>query len=680
MRPIRSRLLLGSAVAVLVAGPAAAQQATPLAPVTVTATKTPQQLDNVQANITILDNETIEQRSPTKLDDLLRDQPGVEMTGGPRRIGQDVSIRGFDEQRVVVTLDGARQNFTAGHKGRFFLDPDLLRQVDIVRGSNSAIHGSGAIGGVVAMETKNAADFLQAGESAGFRTKFGYSSASNEPYYSAGVFGRAGEQVDVVANVSYRFTKDIKQGNGLRLENSEEDVRDLFLKSTIRPAEHHKLSASVIDFFGSGRVPLNADGTQNTTDNLPADRITRQRTYATTYSYDNPDQPLLNPTLKAYRNNINVDERRRGGNPADRNDESFLETNGFDLFNTSRVNLGGMKHAFTYGTEFYRDEQAGLRNKGVRAGFPNAQADVFGVYLQDEIQILENLWLTPAIRYDAYEQGGTVTNQRQEEDQLSPRLGATWRPFKFVTLFGSYGHAFRAPSLTELFISGAHTGPGNQFVPNPDLRPEKTHTYEAGTRLNFDNVALEKDRLGFDLTLYRTKATDFIETVVTGTVAAGSTTNVNIPNAEIYGGEAGATYETRYAFSRLGYSRIRGEDADTQASLDSIPADKLVAVIGGKLPEYGFRMGLRGEFAAEQDKVSGQNFISGQPTTAMKTTSGYAIYTLFASWLPPVPELAGFRVDASVENLLDKAYRRHLASLYEEGRDYRIAISYTKGF
>ena len=86
-----------------------------LDPITVTSTKTAQPADEVSSNVSVITNEEIESRNPAKIDDLLRELPGVDMQGGPRRIGQDINIRGFGGQRVVTTLDGARQNFDAGH-------------------------------------------------------------------------------------------------------------------------------------------------------------------------------------------------------------------------------------------------------------------------------------------------------------------------------------------------------------------------------------------------------------------------------------------------------------------------------------------------------------------------------------------------------------------------------------
>lgn len=680
----RSKLLLSAAL-FLAAMPARAQQAAKpvtLDAVTATATKTSHALDDIAGNVTVIDLNAIEEHGAQKLDDLLRDLPGVEMQGGPRAISQDISIRGMGGQRVVTTIDGARQNFDAGHKGRLFLDPDLLRQVDVVRGGNSALHGSGSVGGVVSLETKNASDLLNPGESFGFRTKYGFNTANDSPLYSMGLFGRMEDRLDIFANVAYRFDKDVMLGDGRRLENSEMDIRDVLIKSTLRPTENQSFTFSMIDVNQSGRVPLNPDGTQNTTDNLPADRITRERIYSAAYSYTNPDNALLNPTVKLHRSAIDVDERRRGGNPPDRNDESFFTTTGIDAFNTSRISLWGQQHAITFGSEFYRDEQEGLRNKGPRPQFPSAQADVGGLYIQDEIILLETVTVTPALRYDRYNQGGTTNSTKMEEDAVSPRLGVNWKALDWTTIYASYGYGFRAPGLTELYGAGAHLGPQNLFVPNPNLRPEKTKTAEIGTRLHFGDMLMPSDRLGLNAAYFHTKATDFIETVVSITnpaTLAGSTTTRNIPNAQIDGVEFSADYETKSSFSRLGMSRIRGENTDLNTPVDSIPADKINLTMGYKMLQYGLRLGWRGEFVANQENVSNVPFVPGT-NTATQTTSGYVLHSLFLSWLPPVTGLAGFRVDAGIDNLFDRSYRRHLASLYEEGRDYRIAVSYTKGF
>ena len=102
-------------------------------------------------------------------------QRGV-LTGGPRRTGEVPSIRGFDGPDVVVLFDGARQNFGSAHDGRFFIDPGLVKRVEVLRGSASSLYGSGGTGGVIEFRTVDAADFLAPDESAGATVSGGYAS------------------------------------------------------------------------------------------------------------------------------------------------------------------------------------------------------------------------------------------------------------------------------------------------------------------------------------------------------------------------------------------------------------------------------------------------------------------------------------------------------------------------
>lgn len=653
--------LIGAVAACAIPAAGFAQdKATPLAPVTVSATKTEHAADDLPANVSVVTQEAIDARSPAKIDDLLRDLPGVDIAGGPRRVGQDISIRGMGGQRVVTTLDGARQNFNAGHKGRFFIDPDLLRQVDVVRGSNSALHGSGAIGGVVAMETKTAADFLEAGQKMGARTKYGYSSVARENYYSAGAFGRIDDKIDILANASLRDSGTLKLGGGRELDHSEDLLRDYLLKTTIRPAEGHRISLSAIRFTESGPAPINPDAAPGSSNPL-VNRNTEMNTYSLTYGYDNPDQPLVNPTFKLYRNTLDVTEARF---PAARFDETYLNTWGFDLYNTARFETGGVANAVTFGAEYYTDEQTAYRNSALRPEYPQAVGSVVGYYLQDEIEVLQGLTVTPAIRLDLYESKAMVAAP-VNESQLSPRLGVNWKALPWLGLYGSYGHGFRAPSLLETYVAGTHF-PGNTFVPNPNLRPEKTRTAEGGLRFGFADLLEAKDSLRINATYFQTRAEDFIEQVV----GATTTTNRNIPEAEIAGAEIALRYDTRLAFAGAGYARIRGDNSQTGLPINSMPADKLTGVVGFKLPEYGLRLGWRSEFAADQNRVDSSG----------TKTSGYAVHGVFLTWFPLPEVLQGFRVDTGIENLFDATYRRHLASLYEEGRDYRISVAYSKGF
>jgi outer membrane receptor protein involved in Fe transport len=87
----------------------------------------------VPASVSFIGPERIESEEPQSIGDLLEELPNVEVVSGPRRIGETANIRGFDEERIVTTVDGARQNFNIGHQGRVFIEPDLLKQVEVYR-------------------------------------------------------------------------------------------------------------------------------------------------------------------------------------------------------------------------------------------------------------------------------------------------------------------------------------------------------------------------------------------------------------------------------------------------------------------------------------------------------------------------------------------------------------------
>jgi hemoglobin/transferrin/lactoferrin receptor protein len=149
-------------------------------------------------------------------------------------------------------------------------------------------------------------------------------------------------------------------------------------------------------------------------------------------------------------------------------------------------------------------------------------------------------------------------------------------------------------------------------------------------------------------------------------ITGGTTTSRNLTNARLFGYEAELNYEALHFFAGISYSQARGKDEDTGAPLTAIPADKLVAQLGVRDPGWRLSAGLQGRFVDRQDRVP-----EGVPETP-----GYAVYDLYASWLPGSASLLGLRVDFGIDNLTDKAYRRHLSVLDEARQNFKISVSY----
>ena len=152
-------------------------------------TRTERDEFGVAGSATSTSREVWERDLPHSVVDILDHIPGVSASKGPRRTGVKPIIRGLGGERVVVRLDGARQNFNAEHKGRLFVDPLFLKKIDVLRGPGSALFGTGALGGVVDMETVGAADFLKPGQNIGSQISAGYAGANDEKRGTTLVYG-----------------------------------------------------------------------------------------------------------------------------------------------------------------------------------------------------------------------------------------------------------------------------------------------------------------------------------------------------------------------------------------------------------------------------------------------------------------------------------------------------------
>ncbi|HAP49306.1 MAG TPA: TonB-dependent receptor, partial [Afipia sp.] len=136
--------------------------------ITVAASKTQERAIDALAPVSVMTLEQIQGRQATRIGDLVYTMPGVWIQDRGDDPSTSINIRGLqDFGRVAVVVDGARQNYQrTGHNsnGSFFLNPELIGGIDIVRGPTANIYGSGAIGGVASFRTKDIQDVVRPGE------------------------------------------------------------------------------------------------------------------------------------------------------------------------------------------------------------------------------------------------------------------------------------------------------------------------------------------------------------------------------------------------------------------------------------------------------------------------------------------------------------------------------------
>ncbi|WP_292746306.1 TonB-dependent receptor plug domain-containing protein, partial [Methylophaga sp. UBA3191] len=150
---IQSLLLLTPLISV-------AQTPLEMEEIKITATRNAEPSGTQSRNITVIDKTELDERQATSVPQTVAHLPNVTLSGGPREDVQNVNIRGLGDNQVLQLVDGVRQNFMSGHRPTYFLDPELIKSVEVVKGPSSALWGSGALGGVISQNTIHAADLL----------------------------------------------------------------------------------------------------------------------------------------------------------------------------------------------------------------------------------------------------------------------------------------------------------------------------------------------------------------------------------------------------------------------------------------------------------------------------------------------------------------------------------------
>src|SRR5512134_1127530 len=155
----------GSASPVLVS----AQEATVLDPIVVTATRIPQKVSEQASAVSVVTSEEIELKNPAVAGDVLKELAGVVVQrGGSPGSLENIKIRGGKSTHVLVMIDGFPVNSPTG--GEFnigFLPVDGFERVEVVRGAQSALYGSNAMGGVVHFIPRKGEEGRQYGVGAG---------------------------------------------------------------------------------------------------------------------------------------------------------------------------------------------------------------------------------------------------------------------------------------------------------------------------------------------------------------------------------------------------------------------------------------------------------------------------------------------------------------------------------
>ncbi len=599
--------------------------------------------------VSSISRKELEQQQIRVVSDALRELPGVAVNRtGPIGAATAVRIRGAEANQTLVLIDGIRMNDPGA--GAEFDFANLLNleveRIDVLRGPQSALYGSDAIGGVVNIVTRRgepgptrlrasieggsfgtatgtasvsggtqAYDYLIAGQ--GFRTR-GISSARRfDAYAPTGSLDRDGYRSGTgLAKVSVRPTDNLEFTGVARYTAFDAD-RDNFGAASdgypVAAAVDSRDTEKGKQFFG--RAQVRATLLEGAWDHVLGMSYTRQDRR----SFDGTN-------LKTYA--------------------TLGEMTRFDYQTNIRFDAAGAlptSHVVTFGADHTRDAVKSYTAFPFPADAPNPlrkHLDTSGLVGQYQIGFLERFFVTGSIRQDFNDRFDEATTYRVASaytfDRTRTKLRASW------------GTGVKNPTAFELF------GYSGDYIPNQGLKPERGEGWDIG----FDQP-LWSDRIVVDATYFQQRVRDLIssETIADPSDPGGFVSRaINLAGASrIDGVELGLTVRPIDGLTlRAAYTFTDGEDA-TGATLVHRP--RHVASLNAN---YAFLDGRANVNLGVVYNGRAREFIYDAVTYA-RTTAPLKAYTL-VNMAASYKVTGNAEVYGRIENLLDRRY--------EEARTY----------
>lgn len=466
---------------------------------------------NPTQSTTTLNAKDLARTQPATIFDAIRSIPGVGISGGPRPSGMTFNVRGYsDTEDVAVKVDGVPKGFEKYRMGGTFIEPELLKSIEVERGPQIT-SASGSLGGTIIASTKDAADLLKPGQKYGMRAKFGYANNNDEYSRSYMVYDRPDDRIDILYNYSNRQSNDITLADGSRLSNSAIHSVSKLLKVSLFPTDTIALDTSIVSFQDSGLQPYDANGSGpagfgyviRSIDDLtwsetlhfsPENNkwIDLKAVYGRGHTnlddfippqintFTNPQFSFCKGTIFYTNNGKGIPITNAPFNalcPGNLTDIYKYKTETIDISNKSSVfESDFFKASLLTGYQFNKNEREVTRASdnpyynqakypdGFNAAVPPGSKATHAIYLQPRLQ-LGALSITPGVRWDKVEveaAGGTEKilqeNKEPTKVELTQRtysLGLAYELIpKRLTLFSNYGQGFRPPSLDEYFTQG----------------------------------------------------------------------------------------------------------------------------------------------------------------------------------------------------------------------------------
>ena len=665
-----------------------------LVPMTVVSTRTLRPLDSVVGMVTVLDHHDIDARMATDPETLWRYSPGVEVESEGTRFGaRSLSIRGIGGNRVLMEVDGVpvQDRFAVGAFADAARDGaalDFVQRIEVLRGPASALYGSSAIGGVVAVDTLDPRDLAAGPGQPGGRLKTGASGADSS-WHASALGAWEGRSFGLLFGAS-RLQGEAPDRSALPddPDNLRRDRDALLAKLVLGGPADWQLRLTLDARDDDARSEMNSllgSGRFAATTALRGEDEARRRGAALDWELDTGDLAAYATVFHARTETRQdtVDLRELLPRPVRIEREFRYDTDATGVRGRVQREFEGehWRHRLTLGAELARHEleewrdgrQVDLATGDVTStvlgesfplrDIPLTTSDESALFLQNEMDAASGRWtVIPALRFDrtrirARDDAGwraanpTTAPADLDESDLSPRLGVLWRPASGLQGWAQWSTGFRAPPPEDLNIGLDIPLFRVRALPNPDLESESSEAWEVGLRWQ-----QQGNRLA--VALFHTDYEDFIVSMVplgrdpeTGVLLFQSQ---NIDRARIRGFEVEGEARLGLLPPECGSLTAgvsawwaQGESRPDGSRLPSVGPPSAVTHLAWGDPSGRHELRLSGLFARGQS-------LSGTPEEPGFRVPGYGVFDLGYAW--QATERLSLR--AGVFNLFDRTWWR----------------------
>jgi vitamin B12 transporter len=625
----RSVLALSLVLSISYAGlrPAAAQVVYEVDPIVVTAERVSQKARDALSSLTVITRREIEALQAEDLGEILRLVPGlqVQQYGSYGNMSQ-VRLRGSESSHLLVMIDGVEVNdpffggFDIAH-----ITADQIERIEVVRGTQTSLYGADAIGGVVNVILREGGEGkrLQAGGEAG---GYGFRKAFAAMGGSEGRF-------------KYDLNASHVRSKGL---NERDEYRNTSVSATAKMYASDNTSASIgllyTEYYKALPFSFYYDfGDFNYHQYLDPNNSQEGELVNVYAKFSHSWKERF---VTSVRGALSYDHLRNyNGADLDPNfSNTSLNTKKLDLLVDERARLATWSSLLL--SLQYQDESASRLDDNYYSAFTAVDRRIYTSAFSVSLDLHRgnSLKALLGIRND---------NPSLFASRTSPQVRLAWRAQATGTrLRAGWSTGFRVPTLSDLYFPS---------FGNPDLKPEKANSLEAGVDqelgflggLHLGNAALSV--VVFDLEL-----TDMIayneKTWRTENIAKGRYRGVEVEFTSLLG--ARGMVRANYTFQKAEGTKFGEEKRFPRRPENTFN----LFVAFSPLKELEFST----EYSNVGDQLVALSFVTdaGEAVSAGDRLSGYGIVNLGASYRLPAAAgyLEGSSVYVRLRNVLDERY------------------------